>query len=332
MQTDVAIQRVANATLPISRLLIPEIFSGIIHLALDDDPPLFIDEEVFESGDSGAISYWRRERHLGVAVVASHVCFTWRVLCIGTPSLWARQIGRIPNAVSDFLERSGHALLDIEDYQNSRFWLSSPRIDPARVRSLDIIWSDEPENAAHALLDVLTGNLLNARRLDIYISCEGYRRSLQHMKALSETPNLAELSFSGVYANFSAPRLTSLQLNNSSIGLSQLLGALRTTPMLRSIELDAFIVTVDCDVDLESLFPSKKDPVRLPQLWKLHMTDYREENVEDGFHGLLYRLWIEPASLIVISAWGCPFPLLVMGLRTAFQRRSLPSLRLSTLR
>ncbi|KZV75614.1 hypothetical protein PENSPDRAFT_52436 [Peniophora sp. CONT] len=115
-----------NATLPISQILVPELFSEIIHLALKEDSLRRLSDS---SRTPSPLCFWesastmsnalvdlrqpRKRWHLGAAVTASHVCFAWRTLCIGTPTLWARQIAMIPQAIPVFLDRSGRALLAI---------------------------------------------------------------------------------------------------------------------------------------------------------------------------------------------------------------------------
>ena len=110
----------ANAALPIARVIsVPDLFTEIVHSALDVYPP--------------------SPRRLGAAVAVSHVSFSCRAVCLGTPTLWARQIGLLPLAIAEFLARSGPALLDIK-------WTSRPSlmsldgIDSSSMLAIGLSW------------------------------------------------------------------------------------------------------------------------------------------------------------------------------------------------
>ncbi|KZV61712.1 hypothetical protein PENSPDRAFT_592456, partial [Peniophora sp. CONT] len=80
-----------NALAPIGRLP-PEILGTIFTLVAKAEPPQYASKSI--KGDLG----WVR---------LSHICRAWRDLCIDTPSLWGRAIGRLPRALPVFMERAG---------------------------------------------------------------------------------------------------------------------------------------------------------------------------------------------------------------------------------
>ncbi|KZV75616.1 hypothetical protein PENSPDRAFT_748279, partial [Peniophora sp. CONT] len=327
-----------NATLPISRLLIPELFSEIIHIALDDDLPEYPKSRVFETsaGDTSIHDAGPPKWRLGAAIAASHVCFAWRRLCLGTPTLWARHIGRFPQATSTHLKRSGYALLDVVYVQDPDCWRFIPSISSSRVRR--IRWNvdskdgvDHPSSAL-TLCMLLNGNLSNLEDLSVQIGSPSYSQSMGRLlrsESLSSTPRLTRLHFHGTFLPFIAPRLTILSLNTLTLSLSQLLDALRAAPLLETFEFLYCEVQADRSVDTTSLYPSHPNPIKLPRLEHVHVDDETEDGlIQEGVHGLLDNLQIAPHSLVVSLAFGVPFPLFAISLRTGLKCRPLSFLRL----
>ncbi|KZV75648.1 hypothetical protein PENSPDRAFT_680876 [Peniophora sp. CONT] len=318
-----------NAALPISRVLIPEVFAHIILLALDEDRPWHIGRHPSSAGDTRPVVVY-----LGAAISASHVCYAWRVLCIGTPLLWARQIGWIPVAASIFLRRSGSALVDIYTTHGIVDLPGIVSIDSSRVRS--IVWHDDTfqslslDKSAPMLRQMLSDGPVNLVSLEIKgpVMTSDRFCSLDILNA----PRLGGVHLDNVYIPLQAPRLAHLELSDVPIVLSQFIDLLRNTPLLEVLDLQQCKWPHDFEedgIDHHSQQIQSLQPVELPRLNSLILDDQSiNREVRRPYRVLLDMLHIQPESLDVGMDLGITAPLFSRSVNLACRRGPPLSVRL----
>ncbi|KZV75647.1 hypothetical protein PENSPDRAFT_748305 [Peniophora sp. CONT] len=274
----------ANATLPVSRLMLPELFSEIIHFALNSDPPRIMSDYM---------------RHLGIAVKASHVCYTWRMLSIGTSSLWARHVGSLPNATAIFLTRSGRALLsiDYEYWSHTASWPSIPIIDSSRLYSLRWRVMEDPDDSAPALRELLSGELYNLDSL--YVQATYLYRDGQDTFHTLKAPRLTYLHLGRMFIPFTAPQLRRMELHGVDLSLDKLLALLRTTVFLEFLEINGCDLIPDSEEedDPEALDARCGEPIKLCHLLNIHLDD----DYPRGWYILLSHLRVDLKELVVFA-------------------------------
>ncbi|KZV75632.1 hypothetical protein PENSPDRAFT_748292 [Peniophora sp. CONT] len=248
----------ANAAQPVSRLMsISELFSAVVHFALDVDSP--------STSPTGVCT-------LGAAVVVSHTCTTWRALAIDTPTLWARQIGMLPYAVAEFLARSNDCLVDVHWVAIRYFsWPADTHIDSTRLSTL--FWKEDMDtvtNAGEWIRITLSGNLSNLVTLELW-----------HVKwheiqgaNMVDLPRLVQLSLyqvkSAILSVFNIPRLKKLEIRNMVFALSNFLGTLRLTPLLEDLIIFGCLSVAPATGQQSSTTTSQL--VELPRLRHLDIT------------------------------------------------------------
>ncbi|VDB96637.1 unnamed protein product [Peniophora sp. CBMAI 1063] len=223
---------------------IPELFSIIMHFALDVYPP---NDRRFTMAQ---LMRWRRNSHsatedeaaseasviaerLGATVVASHVCAAWRIACLTTPTLWARQVGMIPPAANVFLARSKSALLDVYRTANA---VGIIRL--SQIRTL--------KGSVSCLPTLLSGCFTNLVSLSIQHIDSRARERLNDIGTI-DAPRLVHMEFDNVcldrpFVLLNAPTLKSLSLEDCDVDPGYLLSILRTTPMLETLSIREGVV------------------------------------------------------------------------------------------
>lgn len=225
-------------------------------------------------------------QRLGAAVVASHVCAAWRIACLGTPTLWARQIGPIRSAATVFLARSRYALLDVH-------WPKKcgGSIHPLRIRTLN-------GRDASCLPTLLSGTLSNLVSLDL--SLHDLRppeldrsAGLEYLGTI-DAPRLAYLRITTAclkrpFLRLDARALRSLCLSDFECSLSCLLSMLQATPLLEKLEIAYMTAVADLEQDT-----SRMQLVELPHLKTLQLDNDDGHYVVSAFSELLSRMRTTP--------------------------------------
>ncbi|VDB85155.1 unnamed protein product [Peniophora sp. CBMAI 1063] len=301
---------VANANLPIARLIsIPELFAFIVHCALDVYPPLV-------------------QQRLGAAVVVSHVSYACRLLCLSTPTLWARQIGKLPTATREFLARSSKAELDIHwaSWNPSLASLgpsSIPSIQPSCVRSLR--WGgssgEPPETHGNAAIlhGILSGALPNLRSLDFY-GIYWRRDFAPRQLDILDVPQLALLrlysvSLGQTLLRFNAPALKSLSIRQTPLSLSSVVNILQLAPLLETLDLDLGVIEID--IGRHQISPLT---ITLPHLHDVYIYTAPRFKAAELCEQLLNMLVMQTRSLKIQTETQWTDSLLTIGLRHALAR------------
>lgn len=249
------LQDATNAASTISRVMsIPELFTEIIHMALDSSPPGI--HSYHNKGTSVAsfrniINYELTFRFhaeyyekLGSAVVASHVCTAWRRICLDTPTLWARQVGQLPAATAIILSRAREANLDLTWTSRSDLPDDWKTMERSRIRGIDFTMSVKARlrqrRAGVSWLETfLEGPSPSLVRLKLggrFQVGKDVRTYSLDAPAL-EFIDLYDSAFPGSFTSFSAPSLRALQLTGSYCCLEDIITVLHSAPQLASVNI-----------------------------------------------------------------------------------------------
>ncbi|VDB85166.1 unnamed protein product [Peniophora sp. CBMAI 1063] len=259
-----------NATLPISRLLIPELFSEIIHYALAAVPP----QKRYQAYDLEKRGSWSYTDpsfpilRLGAAVVASHVCHAWRVLSLGTPSFWAPYIGFIPFAGSEFLARSGQTPVDIyhDEGVDEDCWAKKAVVNTSRIRSIYV--RNLSTNGISLLERTLCGRLASLEKLALEVDHKTSESQLRRLPETLVAPKLGSLRLDQIFLYPVCRNLNSLSMSSITAPMEALLEILRTNSRLSSLDL--------LSVDLTEINDTRRAEhrIKLPRLQRFHFYDH----------------------------------------------------------
>lgn len=174
--------------------------------------------------------------------MASHVCTAWRTLCITTPTLWARQVGRLSAAAEEFLIRSANAPIDITwatEREVPATWYSIQR---PRIRAID--WSTERcgkrssirSKSSSFLRGLISSLLPNLRSL---ILC--FPNKVMDLDFALDAPRLRHLQLRSMEWNrafaVNSMELRSLDIRGCRLTINSLIRLLRNTPRLGMMEV-----------------------------------------------------------------------------------------------
>ncbi|KAI0030476.1 hypothetical protein K488DRAFT_72163 [Vararia minispora EC-137] len=279
---------------PICRLP-PEIILFIFSIIAEDYPP--------------SLDYDSTIQRLGWITV-THVCNAWRRISIGTAKLWARGLGRLPRALSDFRERAGDAIpvdltASVKDGQSNEggVWFSDGEIPLSRIRSIEVNMADTMDSS---LTRMLAGGETSAlESLVINLNSPGYwiLKEYEGPEPLY-APQLRTASLKKNFVPLRAASLTVLSLELKLLGtaaapfLSVLFTTISYSPSLQALKI--------CHLYAE---PEDFEGVTACQQPLHHL----ESIVLEAFYPLAYSRFLDklsfPAStMISIASLASPRP------------------------
>ncbi|KAI0030472.1 hypothetical protein K488DRAFT_87735 [Vararia minispora EC-137] len=185
-------------------------------------------------------------------IPVTHVCRAWRCISISTPGLWCRDLGRLPRALPEFIERAGDVLpVDltawVEGRRGNSIWFVDAGMSLSRIRSIDVYVAFRLRS-----LDKFT-QMLAGNEAPILESLTFARDHPTHreydMRKLLYAPRLRCASFRNIFLPFRAPSLISLSLYAVQLQphtvLSDILDIISNSPLLEQLSINELYVPND---------------------------------------------------------------------------------------
>ncbi|KZV61713.1 hypothetical protein PENSPDRAFT_693156 [Peniophora sp. CONT] len=226
-----------NALTPIYRLP-PEVLMEVFSTLAEVEPP-YIHYHIRTLG-------W---------IHVTHVCRTWRALCLRHTSLWARSIGRLPRALPTFLERAGdHVRLHFHLQEGwSNFAYTKTENHSLRTATVGSELASRASriktlqwHADSGIEASIIGSTLYSRQFDVleelYVNLpriiwSSANMAVSDVKLRLRATALRVLVFTRFFVWFSAPQLTSLTLQKLECPIRTILQIALECPLLESLYL-----------------------------------------------------------------------------------------------
>ncbi|VDC03566.1 unnamed protein product [Peniophora sp. CBMAI 1063] len=270
----------ANALAPVSRL--PKEILLMIFAIFDDEEPY---PSLIRGGRGGNLGWMRY----------GHVCKAWRVVLLGAPHFWARNVAALPRALPAFLARAGPTIpLHIRSFISSQSRGPNcealySRLPLERVQFMR--WNlSRMEDSAYLHRNIVTPNrdLPILEGLEIRCSDNPDQTTLSkrpHHRFL--LPNLRALNVNRFYVSFAMPNLTELFLYRPPVPMSEIFDDLRYSPSLRYVRFE------------RCRFSPVKSPLPLPCLEFLQLDCC--DSTEDGSVYDLFETYLTLPAFIQLD-------------------------------
>ncbi|KZV62515.1 hypothetical protein PENSPDRAFT_758659 [Peniophora sp. CONT] len=284
-----------NATLPCISRLPPEVTATIFGYCTVEEPPHAPcdrkkKEEIIDANHIDVLTDIWAVRHVWKDALSdgtigwirlTHVCRRWRELLLGTATLWASTLGRLPSAYNEFLQRAGNHTLPSVTVISTPFHdripltISLSTIVPIcnRLRVLRLVEICGDPDFLLSLELLCTQRLEKLETLEITFHSSTFSRDSSNVAQWVLTaPSLRTIHFAGYFIPFKTASLEELSLNywtdKCTLSMNTLYNLLQVAaPTLKYLDL-SHVLSYNFDVEAHSL-----QEINLPQLQEFRFAD-----------------------------------------------------------